>query len=113
MVTSFEPQINKQFKPIASSENLEFTFSDGLVCKKVKLEEPKRKELFLSCSCESEIVKLTKWEDEDEVYFTVYSFLADKYSFWERLKILFGGKTKSTEIILDKKEFNKLIKWKI
>jgi hypothetical protein len=111
MVKSFESQVNRQFKPIASSENLDFTLSDGLVCKKVKLEEPKRKDLFLSCSCESEIVRLSKWEDEDEVYLTVYSFLSDKYSFWERLKILFCGKTKSTEIILSKKEFNKLKKF--
>lgn len=107
---------NKQvtvYRPIASSSNLDFTISDGLVCKEVKLKQPKRKDLFLSCSCESEILRLSKWEDEDEVYFTVYSFLADKYSFLERLKILFGGKTKSIDIILSKKEFNKLVRWKI
>ena len=71
------------------------TYNDGLVTHEVNYKQPKRKDLFLSCSCESEILRLSKWEDEDEVYFTVYSFLADKYSFWERLKILFGGKTKS------------------
>lgn len=87
------------------------TYNDGLVTHEYTYKEPKRKDLFLSCSCESEILRISKWEDEDEVYFTVYSFLANKYSFWERLKILFGGKTKSTEIILSKKEFNKLRKF--
>lgn len=84
------------------------TYNDGLVTHEYTYEEPNKKELFLSCSCESEVVKLTKWDDEEEVYLSIYSFLADKYSFWERLKILFGGKTKSAEIILSKKEFSKL-----
>ena len=94
-----------------SYENEVFTYNDGLVTHKVNYVEPKRKDLHLTCSCQSEIVKVSRWEGEEEVYFTVYSFLAEKYSLWERLCILFGGKTKTAEIILSKKEFNKLKKF--
>lgn len=52
----------------------------------------------------------TGGEDEDEIYLSVYSFSAQKYSLWERIKILFGGKTKTTDIILTKKNFDKLKK---
>ena len=94
-----------------SYENEVLTYSDSLVTHEVHYIEPKRKDLHLTCSCQSEIVKVSRWEGEEEVYFTVYSFLAEKYSLWERICILFGGKTKTVEIILSKKEFNKLKKF--
>ena len=94
-----------------SYENDILTYNDGLVTHEVHYIEPKRKDLDLTCSCQSEIVKVSRWEGEEEVYFTVYSFLAEKYSLWERICILFVGKTKSAEIILSKKEFNKLKKF--
>lgn len=84
------------------------TFNDGLVTHEYDYVEPKKEELFLSCACESEIVKLTRWENEDETYLTVYSYLADKYTFWERVKILFRGKTRSCDIVLYKDTFDKL-----
>jgi hypothetical protein len=64
------------------------------------------KDLFITCSCQSEILRVTK--EEDEYFFLVYSFLAEKYSFWERVKILFGGKVKTCELILSEEEFKKL-----
>ena len=94
-----------------SYENEVFTYNDGLVTHEVHYIEPKRKDLHLTCSCQSEIVKVSRWEGEEEVYFTVYSFLGEKYSLWERICILYGGKTKTVEIILSKKEFNKLKKF--
>jgi hypothetical protein len=65
------------------------------------------KDLFITCSCQSEILRVSKDEDFDYI-FTVYSFLAEKYSFWERVKILFGGKVKTCELILSEEEFKKL-----
>lgn len=81
------------------------TYNDELVTHEV---EHKRKDLYLKCSCESEILRVSKWEDEEEVYFTVYQYLSERYSFWERLKILFGGKSKTADIILSKEEFKML-----
>lgn len=89
------------------------TYNDGLVTHEYNYVEPKKKELFLPCTCESELLRVVKYEGEDEIYLTVYSFSAQKYSLWERIKILFGRKTKSTDIILTKENFNKLIRWKI
>jgi len=86
------------------------TYNDGLVTHKYNYVEPKKKELFLPCTCEAELLRVIKWEGEEEIYLTIYSFSAQKYSLWERIKILFGGKTKSTDIILTKKNFDKLKK---
>ena len=96
---------------VSSYKDEQLIYNDGLVTHEVNYVEPKRKDLHLTCSCQSEIVKVSRWEGEEEVYFTVYSFLGEKYSLWERICILFGGKTKTAEIILSKKEFNKLKKF--
>lgn len=59
-----------------------------------------------------EVINFTQFEDEDDiVYMTVYSFMAQRYSFWERLQFLFGGKVKSCGIVLTTEEFNKLRDW--
>jgi hypothetical protein len=89
-----------------SNERLEY--NDGLVTHNVHYKEPKRKDLYLPCTCETELLRVSKWEDEEEIYFSVYSFFAEKYSFWERLGFLFKGKTKTCELIMNKKEFDKL-----
>jgi hypothetical protein len=87
------------------------TYNDGLVTHEYNYTSPKRKDLYLPCTCETELLRVSKWEDEEEVYLSVYSFFAEKYSFWERLGFLFKGKIKTAEIILSKKEFNKLKKF--
>ena len=96
---------------VTSYKDEMLVYNDGLVTHEVNYKEPKKKDLFLKCSCDSEILRLTKWEDEDEVYLTVYQYVSDRYNFWERLVILFGGKSRTASIILDKKEFNKLKKF--
>jgi len=92
-----------------SNERLEY--NDGLVTHNVHYKEPKRKDLYLPCSCETEILRVSKWEDEEEYYFTVYQYASVTYTFLERLKILFGRKIKTAEIILSKKELNRLKKF--
>ena len=70
-----------------------------------------RKDLYLDCNCQGEIVRLSKWDDEEEIYLTVYQYLSQRYSLWERIKILVGGKVKTCDIILSKENFNKIKKW--
>jgi len=83
---------------------------DGLVTHEMNI--PKRKDIYLNCDCGSELFRVSKWENEpDEIYLTLYSYQSDRYSFWERLSILFGGKTKTAEIILSRKELDKLKKF--
>lgn len=81
---------------------------DGLVVHEIEYKEAEKQDVFIPCECNSEILRVTKWEDEEEYYLTVYSFSAEKYSLLERIKILFGGKVKITELILSKENFNKL-----
>lgn len=63
---------------------------------------------FIPCQCDSEILRISKWENEDEYYLSVYQFSSLRYSFWERICILFGGKVKTCDIILSKEHFEKL-----
>lgn len=67
-------------------------------------------ELTINSCCGNEIVKVSKFEEEDLVYFTVYSFLAERYSFWERLRMLFGGQTKTCDLVFYKEDFELLKK---
>ncbi len=96
---------------VSSYKDEKLTYNDGLVTHEVQYKEPQRKDLYLTCSCESETLRLTQWEGEEEVYLTAYSYLNERYSLFERLVILFGGKSKTAVIILSKKEFNKLKKF--
>lgn len=84
------------------------TYNDGLVTHEYSYTPPKRKDLYLPCTCETELLRVSKWENEEELYFSVYSFFAEKYSFWERLGFLFGGKSKTCELIINKKNFDKI-----
>src|SRR3990170_671607 len=55
----------------------EYVLSNGLVNKIVELKAPKKKDLYVNCECNSEILRITKWEDEDEFYLIDYE---DEYS---------------------------------
>jgi len=66
------------------------------------------KELNIKCQCGSEIVNLMRFPDEEETYLTIYSYSSERYSFLDRLKILFGVKTRTTDIVLSKEDWNKL-----
>lgn len=84
------------------------TFSDGLVTHEFNYNPPKKEELIIPCECDSEVLRVTRFESEDEVYLTVYRFSGSNYSFWERLKFLFGGKVKTADLVLSKDNFEKL-----
>lgn len=67
-----------------------------------------KNEIFIPCGCGNEIIRLTKWKDEEDYYLSIYSYYSDKYSLWGRLKILFGGKVKTSEVVLSREDFEKL-----
>lgn len=84
----------------------------NLTPSKYAIYEIKEKSIYLSCECKSEVLKVSKFDSEDEVYLKVYHYAGKKYSFFERLCMLFKGKVIAAEIILNKKEFNKLKSFK-
>jgi hypothetical protein len=68
-------------------------------------------ELTINSASNYEIVRVSKFEEDDLVYFTVYSILKEKYSFWERLKMFFGGQTKTCDLVFYKEDFELLKKF--
>lgn len=69
-------------------------------------------EMYLSCNCHGEILKVEKFAEEDEYYLTVFKYKDLEYSFLERLKLawkVFRGRGLNTfDIILSSQNFNKL-----
>src|SRR3990172_6696769 len=94
----------------------EYVLSNGLVNKVVELKAPKKKDLYVNCECDSEILRITKWEDEDEFYLTVYEYSPSSVSFSRRIGMAFdvlrGKKIKTKELIISKENFNKIKKFK-
>ena len=64
--------------------------------------------LYLSCQCNSEVLTLDRFEDEEEIYLTIYSHSGERYSFWERVKILFGGKVRTADLVISYEDFEKI-----
>jgi len=81
---------------------------------------PKKKDLYVNCECDSEILRITKWEDEDEFYLTVYEYSPSSISLTPSLlrrismafDLLRGKKIKTKELIISKENFNKIKKFK-
>jgi hypothetical protein len=100
----------------ASSSENEYTLSNGFINKTVILSPPKKKDLYVNCECDSEILRITKWEDEDEFYLTVYEYSPSSVSFLRRIGMAFdmllGNKTVTKELIISKENFNKIKKFK-
>jgi hypothetical protein len=71
-----------------------------------------KKELFIQCECQGEILKVDKFEDEQEYYLTVFKYYFPSLSFLRRikyaLKILKGEGIRTTDIVLSQENFNKL-----
>lgn len=72
----------------------------------------KEKELLVSCNCKSEVLGLTRFEDEEEVYLTVYKYYSVSTSFFARLKmaikIFTDGKLAVSDVIISKENFEKI-----
>lgn len=63
---------------------------------------------FISCECNSEVIRLDRFEAEDEIYLTVYQYTSKKYSLIDRFKILFGLKTVVCDMVFSKESFDKI-----
>jgi hypothetical protein len=66
------------------------------------------KRKYIKCQCNAELVELTKFEGEEEVYLTVYQYSSQRFSLLERIKILFGGKTVVADLVFSKEDFKEL-----
>lgn len=77
-----------------------------------KLPKVEERELLMSCDCYGEIVRLTNYSDEEEVYLTIYKYHFEGQSFLTRLKgawNVFRGRGISTaDVVLSKENFNKI-----
>lgn len=100
----------------ASSSPNKYTLSDGLINRIVNLEPPKKKELFIRCECQGEVLKVEKWEDEEDYYITVFKYSFPSVSFLRRIKyaiqVLQGRGIRTADIVLSEKSFNKIKKFK-
>lgn len=116
MITAYIKNNENWYLEGTSSVENEYIVSNGLVNKIVELSPPKKKDLYINCECDSEILRITKWEDEDEFYLTVYEYSPSSVSFSRRIgmvfNILFGKKVVTKELIISKENFNKIKKFK-
>lgn len=75
-----------------------------------------KKELFIQCECGGEIVKIDKWEDDEEYYLTIFKYSFPTVSFWGRIKyaidVLRGKGIVVADVVLSKESFNKIKRFK-
>jgi len=69
------------------------------------------KELLIKCNCHGEVISLTQYDGEDEVYLMVYKY-SDSVSFYRRLrrawKTLIGKGYEGADVVLSSENFNKI-----
>lgn len=69
-----------------------------------------KKELFIQCECQGEILKIDKFEDEQEYYLTVFKYHFPSLSFLHRIKyawkVLKGEGIRTADIVLSQENFN-------
>lgn len=74
------------------------------------------KYLHIPCECQGEILILQKFDDEEEVYLTVYRYSFPNISFFRRMKaaikVLRGEGIRTADVVLSKESFNKIKKFK-
>lgn len=79
---------------------------------RVKFNEPKEKTIFIPCNCKSEVVGLSKYDDEDEIYLTVYKYSSISFSFFTRIKmawkVIKGESIDTADVVLSKENFEKI-----
>ena len=75
------------------------------------------REKFIKCDCHSEGMLITKFDDEEEMYFSYWrdGINPVKLSFWMRLKLcylaLFKGNYYDDQVILNKEKAMELALW--
>lgn len=70
------------------------------------------KEILIRCQCFGEVLSLTRFEDETEIYFTVYKHNPEYSSLFRRIKmaikVLRGKGIETADIVLSKEDFEKI-----
>lgn len=116
MVTSYIEHNENWFLKGSSDRPNEYIISNGLVNKVVKLKPLKKKELFIQCECQGEVLKIDKWEDDEEYYLTVFKYSSPSISVFSRIgyawKVLFGRGIRTADLVISKENFNKIKKFK-
>lgn len=78
----------------------------------VEYKDKETTELYLSCECGSEILKIESFTDEDSVYLTVFKYAPESISLFKRLSlawdVLNGRKINTADVVLSAENFNKL-----
>ena len=75
------------------------------------------REKFIQCDCWGEGMLITKFDDEEEMYFSYWRAGINpiKLSFWMRLKVcylaLFKGNYYDDQVVLNKKKSKELANW--
>lgn len=74
------------------------------------------KYLHIPCDCQGEILTLQKFDDEEEIYLTVYRYSFPNISFFHRIKwaieVLKEEGIRTADVVLSKESFNKIKKFK-
>lgn len=69
-------------------------------------------ELYLSCECGSEILKVETFADKQEIYISVFKYAPGNTSLRKRLSlawdVLNGRKINTSDVVLSKSNFDKL-----
>lgn len=72
----------------------------------------KDKNLLLRCECFGEVISIERFENEQEVYLTVYQYSFVDISFFRRIKyaidVLRGKKLRTADVVLSKENFDKI-----
>ena len=67
---------------------------------------------LITCECHSEVLSLTRFENESEIYFVVYKYHAVSYSFFRRIlmcfDVLHGKGINTTDLVISEENFNKI-----
>lgn len=88
------------------------TFFDGLLMHETEYTPPKKKELYLPCACGSEVLRLEKYDDEEETYLSVYRYNSQSVSFFGRLKmclkVLKGVGISTADVVISEDDFKKI-----
>lgn len=78
-------------------------------------KDSKEKELYLSCECGTEALKLNRFIGEEDYYLTVFKYKGSVLTFFARFKmawkVLRGKGINTSEIVLSKKNWDKLKKF--
>lgn len=71
-----------------------------------------KEDLLIECQCKGEVLGVTRFDDETEVYLTVYKYNFSGSNLFSRLKmaikVLKGEGIATADVVLSEENFNKI-----